>query len=57
MREKSGQIVMEMFLPVEADRFMLGKKGVSRAVDPAPGPVLTPVGSRAVAYRDKDIMQ
>lgn len=57
MREKSGQIVVEMFLPVEGDQFVLGKKGVSRAVDSAPGPVLTPVGSRVVAHRDKDMMQ
>lgn len=41
MRGKSGQIVMEMFLPAEADRFVLGKKGVSRAVDSAPAPVVS----------------
>lgn len=35
MREKSGQIVMEMFLPVDIGQFMLGKKGVSKAVDSA----------------------
>lgn len=40
---------MEMFLPVEAGQVLLGRKGVSRAVSPTAGPVLTPVGSRAVA--------
>lgn len=57
MREKRGQTVMEVFLPVKADQFVLGEKGESRAVDSAPGPVLTPVGSRVVAYRDRDILQ
>lgn len=57
MREKRGQTAMEMFLLVKSDQFVLGKKGASRAVDSAPGPVLTPVGSRVVAYRDRDILQ
>lgn len=57
MREKRGQTAMEMFLLVKSDQFVLGKKGVSRAVDSAPGPVLTPVGSRVVAYRDRHILQ
>lgn len=53
MRGKSGQIVMEMFLPADADQLVLGQKGVSRAVDSAPAPV----SQRVMAYTDRDLMQ
>lgn len=56
MREKSCQIIMEMFLSIKADQCSLCKKEMRMSVDSASDPVLT-AGSRVVIYRDSGMLQ